>query len=682
MSCRTGRLRRIQVLLLSGVAAIAITGVAHADDRAAKTKVLDKTFDVGAGLFAYTEYELSGEPLAENLGLNLDVLDADQADKPDPFDFAAGIDSYEYSEEAMYAVNYQSHLGPHLVNGPVNAKAGGTFQSLADRFIHLAKSAGMAPDELPQNWYPISIALDKAVPEFGQPVDVSQVSTDSKTITTHQGQAGTIATVIPAYFRDFRTLAWRQDGIDMNFTPIAAGGQMLKDVMWAQDFLGSMHNTADDSEVDDIPNAQADKDGKLALGDNSADGLNGVVLTQITWDELLTLRDRFGYDGSSIGAKIGPQYDPAKHPVWFPAKVAVTFDHKNGVNALGRLKVTDPRSTLRSTWMLLWPLSELYGFSDQRTDNANKSVFFQAAFDGDPFPSAPAANDGADPGKYVAADDPFSLAETLSNLELKNLIALHFNKAAGTVVDDWADGKQGDTVTTFDAAYTISALDIYERALDALPVGYASASSGKPLATPEGKAALDLLKTEADFITAKLVGSDGLVADSYTIGQGPSAAKSLGTQFAVIRALSVAFTATGNDAYRMAARSIYDAVQKHMLDKSGLFDPTPGKPFTVDPWTNGAVSAGLRELLENLANKEGESDPALTKEALTDAYTTWFHTVGRGMQLAEWLEETGEHIVAGDKTGDINQNGIKSITFAGGKYGTAQVMASKIEVTP
>ena len=43
----------------------------------------------------------------------------------------------------------------------------------------------------------------------------------------------------------------------------------------------------------------------------------------------------------------------------------------------------------------------------------------------------------------------------------QNLDALHFNKEAGTVVDSWANGRKGDTVTTFDAAYTIVALDIY-----------------------------------------------------------------------------------------------------------------------------------------------------------------------------------------------------------------------------
>jgi hypothetical protein len=283
----------------------------------------------------------------------------------------------------------------------------------------------------------------------------------------------------------------------------------------------------------------------------------------------------------------------------------------------------------------------------------------------------------------VKADDPFSLTQTLSNLVFENLLALHLDKDAGTVVDSWADGERGNTVTSFDAAYTVVALDIYQRALDALPVGYASASSGKPLATEAGKKAKDLLRTQADFILSRLIGSDGLVADSFTIGKGASEQHSLGTQLAVIRGLSAAFVATGDERYRTAARRIYDAVDAHMVDKAtNLFDPTPGKPFEVTPWTAGAVSAGLRELLQTLHNREGETDPALDRSALAKRYTDWFHVVGRGMQLAEWLDDTGEHLVAGDRTGDINQNGVKSITFAGGKHGTAAVMAARIEVTP
>lgn len=667
-------------LWLSG--AVAALAAGSAQGQAASVKVTDPSFDTGAAMFAYTEYELAGEPLAEGLGLNLDVLDPDQANQPDPFDFTAGIESYEFSEEAMYAVNYQSRLGPHLVNGPVNAKAGGTMESLGKRFIALANAVGFAPEELPLNLYPISFPLAKGNPQFGQQVDVSPVGDKSYDITRQDGTTAKIDAVTPAYFRDYGTLAWAKPTGETDVTPASLGGEMLKDVMWAQDFLGGMHDAKTDAEDDDVTSPEMDKDGKYRLGVSSADGVNGMILTEITWDKLLMLRDRFLYDGHALGAKVAPDYD-ASTPVWMPDRIAVSLGEKGGFNALEGAKVADAGSSLRSSWMLLWPLAELYGFTDQRDANGNKKNAFLAVFDGDPFPAAPEANRGTDPAKYVAADDPFSLAETLSNLAFQNLLKLHFDKAVGTLVDAWADGKQGDTVTTFDAAYTIVALDIYQRALDGLPVGYASASSGKPLDTPAGAAAKGLLRAQADFIVKNLIGADGLVADSYRIGAGASAEHGLGTQFATIRALSAAFVATGDAAYRDAARRVYDAVAEKMTDKAtGLFNPTPGQPFSVTPWTQGAVMGGLHELLQVLANHEGESDPALTKEALTQAYTVWFKTVGHGMQLGEWIDDTGEHQVAGHTSGDVNRNGVKIITAAGGPYGTAAVMAGRVDVTP
>lgn len=667
--------------LALGGAMAALPAVVWADGPAATIKVTQPSFDTGAAMFAYTEYELSGAPLAEGLGLNLDVLDPDQANLPDPFDFTAGIEAYEFSEEAMYAVNYQSGLGPHLVNGPVNAAAGGTIESLGKRFIHLAQSVGFAPEELPLNFYPITFPLAQGNPQFGQKVDATPLGTKSIEITKQDGTKATIEAVTPAFFRDYGTLLWAKPDGNIAFTPIAVGGEMLKDVMWAQDFLGGMHDAKTDEEVDEIPTPSFDSDGKHALGKAATDGINGMMLTQITWDKLLTLRDRFLFDGKALGAKVGPEYDASK-PVWFPNSVTLTMAQKNGFNALDTTAVFDRGSSLRATWMMLWPLAELYGYTDQRDANGNKNNAFLAVFDGDPFPAAPAANRGTDPAKYVSADDPFSLAQTLSNVEFQNLLKLHFDQKAGTLVDSWVGGTQGNSVTTFDAAYTIVALDIYQRALDGLPVGYASASSGKPLDTASGKEAMTLLKTQADFIVKNLISSDGLAADSYVIGTGASAEHGLGTQFAAIRGLSAAFVATGDEAYRAAARKIYAAVAAKMVEPSGLFNPEPGKPFTVTPWTQGAVMGGLHELLSVLTNRESESDAALTKPALTQAYTVWFKTVGHGIQLGEWIDDTGEHAVAGDTSGDVNGNGVKIITAAGGPNGTAAVMAAEVEVTP
>lgn len=121
-------MRTFKTWLLS-CASVAIMASSSAYAAGAKVEVLDKSFDVAGGMLAYTEFELSGEPLAEGLGLDLDVLNPSAVNKPTAFDYVAGIESYEYSEEAMYAVNYQSKMGPHIANGPLNASRGGSMKS-------------------------------------------------------------------------------------------------------------------------------------------------------------------------------------------------------------------------------------------------------------------------------------------------------------------------------------------------------------------------------------------------------------------------------------------------------------------------------------------------------------------------------------------------------------------------
>lgn len=675
-------LSKLRPLAVAIALAAASTGWAQSP----KVEVLDTQFDTAGAMLAYTEFELSGEPLAESLGLDLDVLDPARLNEPTAFDYAAGIESYEYSEEAMYAVNYQSRLGPHLVNGPVNARRGGNLEALGKRFVELAGAVGFPAEELPLNLYPISFPYRAGVPEFAQAVDTTAVGSDEVTLKTADGTEKKVAVTVPAYFRDYASLAWREDGMDKSFSPAAAGAEMLKDIMWSQDFLGGMHVIESDEEVE-AQSATQDQDGKHALGVSAADGVNGVTLVEITWDKLTLLRDRLAFDGKQLGAKLSPQYDPAKGAVWFPHQVAVTEASANGVKKIGDLKVTDNRSTLRDTWLLLWPLAEAYAFMDQRAANSAQNPAFRAVFDGTPFPAAPQANLDKELANDVAADDPFSLASTLTNALFRNLDALHFDAQAGTLVDDW-NGKRGTTVTTYDAAYVLAALQIFQRSQDALPVGYASADAGESLATARGQRALVLLKAQADFIVNKLIGSDGLVADQYLIGKGPSASRSLATQFAVMRGLAAAFKATGDVRYKKAARDLFLAVDKQRFDAAtGTWAEQPGQPTEMTPWTAGAISGGLRELLLTLNAQEGEKLPALEPAHLTGRYLAWFRgvvngsAIGEGMQRAEWLGDSGEVIVAGDKTGDTDGDQVPQVTHAGGAHGSAQVMVGKVRVS-
>lgn len=677
---------KFRCYLLACVSTLTLTTAAVAGPKDVKVEVLDKSFDVAGGMLAYTEFELSGEPLAEGLGLDLDTLDPNKVNAPTAFDYTAGIESYEYSEEAMYAVNYQSKLGPHLVNGPVNAARGGTMDSLGKRFVELMDSVGFAADELPLNMHPLTFPYAKGTPEFSQKVDTTQVRADEIEFAHGKDKAKKMAVAIPAYYRDYASLSWREDGMEKAFTPAAAGAEMLKDVMWAQDFLGGMHVKEDDSEVE-AESATMDQDGKHALGVSAADGVNGVILAEITWDKLRTLRDRFGYDGKTLGAKIGADYDPKKGAVWFPNRVEVTESTQNGVKALGALKVADGGSSLRNTWMLLWPLAETYAFTDQRTEHKGQNPAFLAVFDGAPFPSAPATNKNLDMADDVAGDDPFSLASTLSNAVFKNLDALHFDTKAGTLVDGWANGKTGETVTTYDAAYALAALQIFQRSQDALPVGYASGEEAEGLKTERAKRALELIGKQADFILANLIAKDGLVADSFTIGKGASAERSLATQFATIRGLAAAFKATGDARYRDAARAVYVAVETKMFDKDlNTFSENPGKPTVHTAWTAAAISAGLREMMQTLRNGEGEKDKRLDLANLTSRYERWFRLVvnGRslneGMQRAEWLADSGENMIKGDN-GDSDRDNVPQITKAGGQFGTAMVLAGSVRVS-
>ena len=680
-------------LLISLALSVALGTLVQADPADVRVRVLDKMLDTAGVFLAYTEFELSGEPLAEALGLDLDALDPSQLNQPTVFDYAAGIESYEYSEEAMYAVNYQSQLGPHLVNGPANAARGGTMDSLAKRFGDLADAVGAGALDLPRNFYPISFPYVAGRPEFAGPVDTTTIDTIATTeaeVLTATGDRRSGAIALPAYARDYASLAWNDAAMDKTFAPGAAAAMMLKDVMWAQDFLGGMHTIQGDKEVE-ATSATMDHNGTYALGVSTEDGLNGVILTEIIQDRLLLLRDRFGFDGTALGTKPATDDDTRSGPIWFAHRVAIDEATANGVKTIGALRVEDESSRLRDAWKMLWSLSEVYAFSDQREVNNARNPAFQAVFDGAPFAAAPAANRDSDSGNDVVADDVFSNASLLVNSTFKTLDALHFNAVTGTFVDHY-DGVQGTQVTTYDAAYLLQALSIYQRSQDALAVGYASADAGDSLNTEKGARALVLLRAQADFILANLIADNGLVADSYEIITGPAPNQSLATQFATIHGLTAAFLATRDNRYKAAARALFLAVEAQMYDAAiGTYADVPGQPTQHTPYTAAAISAGLRSAMLTLRSSEADigadADPRLGLAHLTERYASWFRTVinGRsideGMQLAEWLGDTGENLFAGGDQADTDRDGVAQITGAGGPHGTASVMAARVEVS-
>ncbi|MEH6648617.1 MAG: hypothetical protein V7707_01180 [Motiliproteus sp.] len=661
-----------------------------------KVEVLDKRFMPASAMLAYTEFELSGEPLAESLGLDLDTLDPDQIDQPSAFDYAAGIESYEYSEEAMYALNFQSKAGPHLVNGPQSSKRGGDMPSLGKRFIELASSVAYPAEEIPLNLYPISLPYQIALPEFAGQIDTQVVNGDAIDHLDASGKARSLTTQLPAYYRDYASLGWTESQTEKVINPAAVGGILLKEVMWSQDFLGGMHIIESDEEVE-AQSATQDQDGVHALGVSAVDGMNGVILTELSVDKMLMLQQQLGYNGKQLGSAITPDYDPVNGAVWFPHQVAVTEGSQNDVKSVESLKVVDGSSSLRDTWLMLWPVSEYFAFSDQRQANSQQNPAFTAVFDGAPFAAAPTANIDADAANDVAADDAFSLASNLASMLFKNLDALHFNSEAGTLVDSY-NGQQNDHVTTFDAAYSIVALSIFQRSQDALPVGYASAEgSDINLNSAQGKRALALITQQADFIIANLIGDNGLAHDGAVLNSSEinntelnastDKGQSLDAQFAAIRGLTAAFLATEDAKYRDAARQLYLAVDNKLFDQAiNTWSQTPGTTTEHTPWTAAAISGGVRVAMLHLKNAEGENDQALELETLAARYVGWFKGVingsatDQGMQMSEWLGDSGEQSVEGEGF-DLDADNVPQVTAAGGPHGTAMVLAAKVKVS-
>ncbi|WP_374720515.1 hypothetical protein [Parageobacillus toebii] len=637
--------------------------------------VTDYTFDTAGNMFAYSEFELSGEPLAEALGLDLDVLDPRKIDKPTKFDYTAGIESYEYSEEAMYEVTEKSGLGLHLIHGPVTEQLAKNVhksndEALADRFYELADSVGYPREEIFRNMFPTLIEYASGDPHYAQKVDTDVYAENDDN------------TYVPVYQVDFQSLRWDRDKMEKVLTPSAYGGVFLKQALWAGDFLGGFH-TVDKEEEIEAKTPNDDKDKNIALGVSSADGMQGMILTEQIWNKLNYIRDHLFYNANnqSLTKASGSRYNPAHGFVYLPHKVQVVEDGNKLAPNVKQLKVEDSRSLLQDQWLMLWPASEFYGMTDQRPENKNQNPAFLAVFDGAPYPSAPKENLDADAANDISSTDPYSVNRDVLLQVFKNIDAMHFNPKIGAFVEEHDGKQQGKRVDTFQAGYTMEALRIFERAIDGLPVGYASGEDAKGLGTPEGKRALELIKSQADFIVKHLMRKDGLVANGYVVGEGAEKSEpTLLAQLGAIRGLTAAFLATKDEQYRDAARKIYAAMDEHFWDKQLRVYRTGKGKIEYTPFVAGALSGVFRVALNNLNNTEtDETVKALERETIISRYVDFYDriidgpSVKEGMQASEFWD-TGDVYKKGDKSGNSDHDHVPQVQEGHGKYGIAPIL--------
>lgn len=274
--------------------------------------VIDYRFDTAANMFAYAEFELSGEPLVEGLGLDLDVLDVRKLDQPSKFDYTSGVESYEYSEEAMYEVTEKSGMGIHLIHGPAVAelakKTGKDAPTmLGERFYELADSVGYPKDELFRNMFPTLIEYSSGDPHYIQNVDTKDYAENDDD------------SYVPMYQVNFETLRWGRAKMDKTLNPSAYGATFLKQALWSGDFMGGLHKVDSDEELE-ATSPKDDDDANIALGVSSADGMQGAILTEQIWNKLAYIREGLFYDTAKkqLTAGTGSKYNPANGFVYLP----------------------------------------------------------------------------------------------------------------------------------------------------------------------------------------------------------------------------------------------------------------------------------------------------------------------------------------------------------------------------
>ncbi|MBW5447250.1 hypothetical protein GE107_14435 [Cohnella sp. CFH 77786] len=649
-----------------------------------KVEVTEKDrFDTAGNMFAYAEFELSGEPLAESLGLDLDLLDPNKPDQPGKFDYAAGIESYEYSEEGMYEVVEKSGLGLHLVSGPevkAIAKQRGVAENeaLVSRLRELADSVGYPFDEVHQGMYPTLIEYAQGDPHYAQKVDTGKFA---------DGENGAY---VPKFQVDFSSLRWDRAKMDKTLVPSAYGATLLKQALWAGDFLGNVHAKDSDEELD-AASAIPAKDDNVALGVSSVDGMQGMILTEEMWNKLSFIRQGLFLDAATgqLTSGQGAAYDPAQGLVYLPHAISVSEDGNQAFPGAGSLQVTDARSLLRDQWLVLWPAAEYYGMVDQRTANLNRNPAFGYAFDGSPFPSAPNANVDADPANDTPSGDPYTVGRDVLIQVFRNLAVMHWNASGGWLAAEHDGKQQGAHGSTFDAGYAMEALRMFERAVDGLPVGYANGEGAVGLHTEEGKQALDMIKRQADFLLSHVIREDGLAANGWNSdGKADDSSPTLLSQAGAIRGLTSAYLATQDEKYRLAARKVFDAADRLLWNgKWNAYRTDLDGSGKYDAFTAGGVSAMLRLGLSNLRNdnNDAETYSSLERDALKARYVSFYRTIVNGpdldggMQASEFWD-TGDAYKEGDDSGNTDGDTVPQIQKAGGSYGVAPILRA-VEVS-
>jgi hypothetical protein len=355
--------------------------------------------------------------------------------------------------------------------------------------------------------------------------------------------------------------------------------------------------------------------------------------------------------------------------------------------------ISDASSRLSGLSGLIGGFAEAFACTDRNNQVVGGSVPFLATFDGDPFPQ----DDGRADGESTLHDRALGILK----IALVDLDRLHFDPVNQVLVDSAVVSGgpvRGTTVTTVELVESILALRNAYRALngslqlysndtpDTLNVPSAldgALLSGAPYTGTLANHIIDLIRTQADFLSGRLIYSNGAVANgidlsTQTVDPSPSA---LEAEAGAVRGLLDAYLATNNGTYRDRAVQVYaDLQQRFWMDDVRCFRTTVGhdSPLQFTPIRFGLLSGALRQYYKLVASTPGRaSEAALLLQQMKRSYKLVLNGWNDRNQdnLIQYPEECagaglemGERALTGElghpqDNGDREKDCIKEISF-------------------
>ncbi len=622
---------------------------------------------------AALEMQLSGEPFATAMGRDLGGYSRDWTPPNVYFDpsptstgpwidlagFSSGIESYEYSKQPMNTLAFESGAGVSLAYGSLINPAGlngslacaglrdrvqhlGAASNGTSRFIHAEKS-----ETNPLGWPGIWPTVEPFI-SFDPTIAATSSVSEACSITSDDDPGSSGSMMSDDYECDATSLHLpdRATQIDSAISPGSSGWAGWKAALWILNYLQVMHDSNEraitkvaDSDLarvgasgnavvsTDVGDSPAPVPG-IYLGSSDIEGFQaGMMITALDNEAADWLFAHTTTDGATLGGfadtKSALAYDTSATLRWFPAEIAVTeiADANCAFPRPSGYAIRSSASHLIDLAGLLGTYASLYALTDRANVATGGAQPAEAYFDGDPF----AVDDQIADGEDTLHDRSLAMIR----VALVNVLRMHVDPASGIPVDDatfaGSAPSRGTTLSASSAAYALLALRTTRRSLSDLLTLYSNTTPDTAtLATPIDAPPIAPSVTVTSELNALVEAISGLFYDHLTDASGrawagwdvskkaiTSSEDLLDSHTAAVRALLLAYLASGNVKYRDRALAVFERADAVFWDASArIYRAVAGEPsdtVTYSPVRFALVQAMLRDTYELIAANDGHA---------------------------------------------------------------------------